>query len=175
MYRRGAPLPAVGHFTLSVAAPHEPRGSPRLSRGSPGRRAPHPVCRGVSTARNGFPPPLRLAFRLPRGSPRLPRGSPGHWKLLLCRHGDFTHVAHHLAPAAERRWRATAGCLRLSTTPLPSPYVLKFLLSLLSHRTLYRPRAARRHSCCSGLHCIVVHHVITSNSNFLHSCTAAAH
>jgi len=421
VYRRGAPLPAVGLFTLSVSAPRQPRGSSRQPRGSPGRRAPLAVCRGASPARHGFPPPMRLdirpargsphlspglprlagvsgrlprgcsqtqripaavavgyspaarlsspvaglcrpsgaSVRLPRGSPRptrvpaadavgyppgvrlsppvaglfrlagvsgrlprgcshtpriptavavgyppaarlsspvtglcrpsgasvrLPRSSPrtprvpaadavgyppgvrlsppvaglvrlagvsgrlprrcshtpripaavavgyppaarlsspvaglrqpsgasarlprGYsrtprvpaavgvnfppaerpsppaawlprpWSPLLSRHGAFNYLGHHVSSAAERRWRAPAGCLRLSSAPIPSLYVLKFLLLLLSHRTLCRPRAARHHSCCSDLHCIVVHHVIASDSNSRQFCTTAAY
>jgi len=339
VYCRGAPLPAVGLFTLSVSAPRQPRGSSRQPRGSPGRRAPLAVCRGASPARHGFPPPMRLDIRPARGSPhlspglprlagvsgrlprgcsqtqripaavavgyspaarlsspvaglcrpsgasvRLPRGSPrptrvpaadavgyppgvrlsppvaglfrlagvsgrlprgcshtpripaavavgyppaarlsspvaglrqpsgasarlprGYsrtprvpaavgvnfppaerpsppaawlprpWSPLLSRHGAFNYLGHHVSSAAERRWRAPAGCLRLSSAPIPSLYVLKFLLLLLSHRTLCRPRAARHHSCCSDLHCIVVHHVIASDSNSRQFCTTAAY
>ena len=171
---RGAP-PAVGRLSPSAAGlPPYATGSCRRWGRLSGHGGALPVCRGAPPARHGFPPPLGSAFRPPRGSPRLPLGSPGLRTPLLSRYGALTVVGHQFPPAAGRRWRSTAGYLRFFTAPLPSLYVLNFLLSFLSHRTLYRPRAACRHSCCSGHHCLVVHHVITSNSHSPHSCTAAA-
>jgi len=76
VYRHGAPLRAVGLFTLSVSAPRQPRGSYRQPRGSSGSRAPLPVCCGAPPARHGFPPPMRLNIRPARGSPHLSPGLP---------------------------------------------------------------------------------------------------